>query len=410
MTVAFAGLRGTGDFSADERPKNFRELILRTDPNGQAPVFALTSKMNSEETDDPEFAWWEEGLFVPRVKVSAGLSSAAASTGLELQTSAVVTDGSTRGTGLSFVVGDILLVEKVFGTTYNNEVVIVTAVNSQTSLTIQRAACGTTADGIPANAYLTKIGNAYAEGTNSPTVASRNPVKKHNYTQIFKTAFEITGTAESTRFRTGNPLKNDEIRKSFDHAAAVEYALIFGRRQETVGSNAKPLRFTGGLLDPNIGIPITVFATTPTEDAYLDSLEPMFQTTMPGISNERMGFCGNGYLNALNKQIKNSASTRIMFNGILKVYGMQFQRFVTPYGEIALKTHPLFNTHGLFTKCALILAPQLITWRALKGRDTKKQMNIQANDADTKKGQYLTEGGLEVAHPQHMRFHSITTI
>ena len=55
--MAFAGLRGTGDWGTDERPKNFREMILWRDPNGQTPLTALMSKMRSEATDDPEFSW-----------------------------------------------------------------------------------------------------------------------------------------------------------------------------------------------------------------------------------------------------------------------------------------------------------------------------------------------------------------
>ena len=57
--MAFAGLRGTGDWATDERPKNFREMILWRSPNGQAPLTALLSKMASEKVDDPEYNWWE---------------------------------------------------------------------------------------------------------------------------------------------------------------------------------------------------------------------------------------------------------------------------------------------------------------------------------------------------------------
>lgn len=56
---AIAGLRGTGsgDWGTDERPKNFREMILWRNPNGSAPLTALMAKMRTESTDDPEFAW-----------------------------------------------------------------------------------------------------------------------------------------------------------------------------------------------------------------------------------------------------------------------------------------------------------------------------------------------------------------
>ena len=55
--TAIAGLRGTGDWATDERPKNFREMILWRRPNGKAPLTALMAKMKSEATNDPEFAW-----------------------------------------------------------------------------------------------------------------------------------------------------------------------------------------------------------------------------------------------------------------------------------------------------------------------------------------------------------------
>ncbi len=51
------GLRGTGDFGADERPKDFRETILFRDPNGDAPIFALTSKTRKRVVSDPQYYW-----------------------------------------------------------------------------------------------------------------------------------------------------------------------------------------------------------------------------------------------------------------------------------------------------------------------------------------------------------------
>jgi hypothetical protein len=39
-----------------------------------------------------------------------------------------------------------------------------------------------------------------------------------------------------------------------------------------------------------------------------------------------------------------------------------------------------------------------LRWRPLKGRDTKMMDNIQAKDEDLQRGQWLTEGGLEVRY------------
>ncbi len=60
--MSFVGMMGTGNFTADERPKNWREKILQLYPNGSAPLTAIMSKMKSESTDDAEFKWFEKTL------------------------------------------------------------------------------------------------------------------------------------------------------------------------------------------------------------------------------------------------------------------------------------------------------------------------------------------------------------
>src|SRR5690348_18263722 len=43
------GLRGTGSWSSDERPKNYRELILLLFPNSPLSLTALMSKLQRSE-------------------------------------------------------------------------------------------------------------------------------------------------------------------------------------------------------------------------------------------------------------------------------------------------------------------------------------------------------------------------
>lgn len=386
---AIAGLRGTGDWGADERPKNFREYILWRDPNGMAPLTALLSKMGSESTDDPEFSWYEEQQNLIRVQSDAtGVS--AASTTLTL-----------TGNGLSLVPGDLLLVEKADGVTYDNEIVEVSTISSDTSIVIRRGQAGTSAAASGASAYFTKIGNRFAEGTGAPSVSSRNPDKRFNYVQIFKTAYELTNTAKKTRARTGDPLKNDKKRKSFDHSVALEMAFLFGRRQETTGPNGKPLRTTGGLrsfLQTNV----TVFATSPTVNTFIDAVAPVFNYSGSGSGNERLVFCGNGFLTTLNKLIASTSGVRVNYNGKIDVYGMKLMEFIMPQGTIYLRTHPLLNTHPRYNDAAFIVNPSGLIYRHL--RDTAPQDNIQENDADTQKGQWLTEAGLEVQHEATMGY------
>lgn len=400
---AIAGLRGTGDWGTDERPKNFREMILWRDPNGSAPMTALMARMRSEAVDDPEFNWWEEEQNPIRVQVNGVLTDAA--------TTVVVDSGA-----LNLVPGDVLLVETAIGTTYANEIIEVTAVTDDTTFTVTRGASGTTpiagASSIPDNTFLTKIGNVFAEGTNSPNSATRNPTKFNNLCQIFKTSYELTKSTEKTKARTGDPLKNDKKRKMFDHSVALEKAFLFGKKYETTGGNGKPKRYTGGLLyflaqavAAGSTHCIKIWSATPTVDTFFDSVYKVWDYNPGGSTagTERIVFAGNGFLNRLNKIARGDTGTRINYDGVVKAYGMKLMQFILPQGTLLIRTHPLMNVHSLFSSSAFVIDPSGIVYRYL--RDTHPQDNIQANDADTHKGQWLSECGVEFHHLKCMQYH-----
>jgi hypothetical protein len=98
----------------------------------------------------------------------------------------------------------------------------------------------------------------------------------------------------------------------------------------------------------------------------------------------------------------NSPATRLNSTETLKVWGMQLDRWVTPQGDFLLKTHPLFNTHPILSASMFIIDTASLRYRYL--RDTTFKDNIQNNDADTQKGQWLTEAGLEVNHEKTMAY------
>ena len=386
---AFAGLRGTGDWATDERPKNFREIILWRRPNGSAPLTALLAKTKSEKVDDPEFNWWEEELNAVRLQTDTAFATT---------DNAITTDTSDPVDALFLVAGDVMLVEKAMNTSYNHEIVVVSSVSSATSFSIKRGQAGSTAAAIANDIWLTKIGNVHEEGSGSPNAMSRNPTKFFNYAQIFKTSYRITETAKITKTRTGDALKNDKKRRMFDHSTALEMAFLFGKRSEATGPGGKPMRFTAGLLwflSNYASTRITAFTTSPTETTLLDAVYPIWDYSTDA-GDERVAFAGNGFLNNLNKLAKNSSSTRINFNGFITMNGMRLAEWIFPQGTLRVKTHPLFNTHARFTNDCFMFDPSVLIYRYM--RDTKSQDNIQANDADEQKGQWLTECGLELEH------------
>src|SRR5882672_7782686 len=401
--MAVAGLRGTGDWGTDERPKNFREMILFLNPNGTAPIFALSSRASKQSTDDPEFNWWCEPNDQIRLKVNFGGGYSTTETQLTVagtEPSASALDVNW-GSAQSLKPGDLLLVEPATeAAAFTHEILLVTGVGSATIFNVQRGFAGTSAASIPDTSFLLKIGSAYAEGTSAPVATSRNPVKYTNKCQIFKDTYSVTGTAEQTRVRTGDPIKNDKKRKAFDHASSIEYALLFGKQSETVGANGKPLRTMDGIRRFVSSTTTTVWTTGKNLNNFLDAVSPVFNYDSDA-GDTRMAFCGNGALNAINKAIANASgqsAMNIMMDNGSKVYGVNFTEMVFPQGRLLLKTHPLFNRNSLFTNSMLIMDFSALKWRPLKNRDTKFTDDIQTKREDLREGQWMTEAGIEVWH------------
>ncbi len=394
--TSIAGLRGTDNFSAGERPENFRETILWLNPNGEAPLTALLSKMGSESTDDPVFHWFEEEQGHVRPQISGAHNSSVTTIALVAEN---LPAGITGSNGI--VAGDILTVEDATVIGSRGEQLLVTAVATN-SLTVVRGFAGSVAGTYTGNERMTKTGTVFAEGSGAPGASSRNPSEIKNYCQIFKTVVDITETARKTKLRTGDLEKNEKKRKMFDHSRDLEMSFLTGRLSLSTGSNSKPRRTTSGLLD---------FITTNnflynntsnliTEDKFIDNISRMFDYDGQGAGDQRIAFCGNQALTTLNILARDSASTRINFDGYVSAYGMKLAQWTVPQGTIFLKTHPLFNVNPAYSDLLVAINPRGIKYRPL--RDTAYKPNIQANDEDTFKGQWITEAGLEVNHEKTM--------
>ncbi len=397
--MAVAGLRGTGDWGTDERPKSFRESILRMRPNGSAPIFALTSKAKKRTVTDPEFAWWTEPDTNVRLQINNSSNHAAGDTTLIIDSVDPSTDQTiNRGAGTNVKAGDLLMVEPTAdAASFTPEIIMVTSVNSDTSINVARAQAGTSAATISDNVYLLLIGSAYAEGGSAPRAVSRNPIKSYNYTQIFKDSYEITGTANVTKTRTGDPWSNDKARKAYDHSRAIEWSFLFGQRNETAASSetGKPIRTMAGLRQQIPSSRTTVFtgpATfTGSTNNFLDACYKVFDFESPA-GDQRIAFCGNGALNALNKLVAMEDNVRVNFDKKVTSYGMEFREFSMPQGSLLIRTHPLLNIHGgIYSNSMWILDFSAIQYVTLPGRDTKAKDDIQLPGEDVRRGFYQTE-------------------
>jgi hypothetical protein len=390
-----AGLRGTGNWGTDERPKNFREGILRFNPNGTAPIFALSSKAGEKTVDDPEYSWWCEGNVLIRLQVNGALAAGDTLVSVDTADPTISSMGANLGTATNLKGGDILLVEPATdNATFNHELLEVDNVLSDTQFTVRRGAGGTTAASIADNIFLTVIGSAYAEGTGVPRAVSRNPIKNNNYIQIFKDTYELTGTADETNTRTNNGYSEDKKRKVFKQASDIEWSMMFGRKAETTGDNGKPKRFMGGLREFIPASNVNIFASAVTFNSLMDAIAPVFDFDT-GAGDTRIGFAGNQALIELSK----IAAGEVMFEvkDTVTQYGMDFTRFRIPNGTLLLKSHPLLSRHGLYKKSMFVLDFDAIKYVKMRGRPngTPKD-DVQAKDEDVRRGFIQTDAGLMV--------------
>ncbi len=394
MTVnVVAGLRDSDDFATDERPKNFREAILWRMPNGTAPLTALLARMKTEAVDDPEFAWYDEPNDIVRLQLNGLNATTDTSFAIDSTDPDATNPEFNWGSAQHLVAGDVLQVESGDVDGYTNELVVVSSVTNDTTFVVKRGQCGTTAATIPDNTFLTKIASAFEEGSAAPTATSRNPTKYFNYCQIFKTTYNITNTTLKTRYRTGDPLRNEKKRKMFDHSRDLEQAFLWGKRAETTGTDGHPLRYCHGLRSYIPASRSHIFSTTVTVDTFLDNTYRLWDYDT-GAGDERIAFAGNVALNTLNQIAR--AAGQIQYVEEVRLFGMRLSRWRIPQGSLLIRTHPLMNRHALYQSSMFIIDPTSIIYRPL--RDTTFKDNVQAPDEDRRRGQWLTEAGIEVQY------------
>ena len=371
--AAIQGLRGTGTFSTDFRPKNYRELYSLLEPNGSAPLQALLAMTSSEATDDPEYKNFRDELPARTLQVNGAVAN---TTGTSITVDA--------GNDNLFAVAGTIIVNSLTG-----EVMRCTADSGATTLTVERGIGGGAAN-IADNTPLYIAGTAHAEGSGSPTGVSFDATVASNYTQIFKTAFTVTNTLKATNLRTGD--KEDEMAtKALKmHMMDIERAMFFGKKAESNGSTAQPLRYTGGLVNTLTNVNDRATASnTMTEDQFDRTLvEDIFAFG----SKQKLMFCGAKVAGHLQKFGKDRWSPTVVEGS----YGVSLSNYSTFAGDLMVHLHPQFRQVPGMDNAAIIIDMPYVKYRYLDGRDTNLERDLQANDADSVKHQYISECGLEL--------------
>lgn len=419
--MAFLGMRGNGDWVTDQRPKNWRQAMLYRYPNGDMPLTAIISKMSSEKTDDPEFNWWTKSLATQRATVTGVYTVST----LDVAYVSDGTSGDTLYVKMSaddisqFRIGHLVLLRDSSDLTVDVVAKVVgrTAAGASSFLQVYllEADDNSTAGDLSDCDMAWIVGNANAEGAAMPDAIAYDPTKWYNYTQIFRTPLEMTRTAMQTRLRTAEQYKEAKREALELHGIEMEKNFLFGVPSELVGSNGKPERTTLGIIPAIKGGYTGHGGSTGTVDNFVTNtdfagltwlqggeewLDAQLETIFRYGSKEKLALVGSGALLGINRLIKNGGN--FDYVPTTTDYGIAVTKWVTPFGVIYLKQHPLF-THEITTRNSMIiLEPKDIKYRYIQDTMFKNDDRIKKGGWTSRDGikeEYLTEAGLEYHHP-----------
>lgn len=361
------GIFNTSQSTTDLTKKSFAGMITRLMPNGNAPLFALTSMLQTETAVAIEHGYFTKTMVFPSVVLGVAITSTAA-TVIDVVSSANILPG--------------MILEHAT----TREHIIVDSILSATQLKVTRGVGVVAAATALISTTFFQVGNASEESSLRPNAMIITPVRVTNYTQIIRNTWAVSGTMRATMMIAGetNVAESKQDCAAF-HAADIEKALIFGQKSQGT-RNGQPFRTMDGVIQAVTtadtgSTNITTASATTTFTQLETALDPVFnQVTDPKGGNERILFVGG--------------TARKVINGIGKLYGtvqiidgqtsfgMQFSTFKTSRGTFRMIEHPLLNSNTTWAKYALALDLSTFTVAYLGDRKTENKEFNTDNDAN----------------------------
>lgn len=343
---------------------SFASMITRLMPNGQAPLFGLTSMLKEETAHQIEHGYYSKTMIFPEGNVSVA---------------ALVGDTTLTMTSTSELVPGMVLTNHLTG-----ENLLVLTVPNATTITVRRAVGTVAAVAIALNTVLYQIGNASEESSRAPVAVRLDPVRITNFTHIFRNTWALSGTTQATSVIAGDShvAENRQDCAAF-HAADIEKMIFWGQKYQGT-LNGQPFHTMDGIVSivtqhaaANV---VTAGATTNATELEA-MLDPVFdQTTDPKAANERLLFVGSKALTVINNIAKKNGTYQLM-DGQTS-WGLQFQTFKTTRGTFRLIEHPMFNSNAVWAKMAVAVDLTTFNLAYLAGRKTmSKEYNAEGKEA-----------------------------
>jgi hypothetical protein len=387
MAVALASGFGTNLNPTDFAKKSFAAMITRLMPNGQAPLFGLTSMLPRATALQFQHGYWTKTMLFPLANLDAAVVDGVATS-------------FTVASSANIVPGMLLRAQST------GEIVSVTSITNATTIVVVRGVGTVAAAAIANDVNLYCVGNGYEEGSTRPLAQYILPALVTNYTQIFRNSWALTRTAAATAVAVGDsPIAENRQDCAAFHAADIEKAIFFG--QKFLGTkNGQPFHMMDGLINTIQTLAagnVTTAGGTTNFTQLETALDPIFnQTTDPRTANERILFVGGAARKVINN-IGRLNGTYQLTDGQTS-FGLQFDTFKLTRGTFRMIEHPLFNSNTDWAKMAVAVDLSTFALPYLAGRDTLNEEYGQDgkpvdSGIDAAGGTLTTEVTCEIRNP-----------
>ncbi len=369
------GQRKTSDIASARKVPQFTGKTVNVNMN-VAPIYALTRKLGNSRTVAGSSYFHLQTDYLPTVVTVNGALNDSATTLV------VATDHAKRINPRTTL--------KVLRT---GEILLVTAVASGTSCTIERAYGGTTAYAILDTEEINILSFADSEGNTAPDAISSEPTPKTNYTQTYRQAIEWSGRdmasavyGEAEQARTEKDAQESlmvQIEKSWLFQNGIQANTMTGGIEYWLSSNVTNV---GGLM---------------TETAFNNWLRGTLRRNAGVKSASLCFFAGE----LVRKAMTGWAFDRLRYMQDDDVHGIYCSEYTAETGQrIKIVPHALMSPTGSSNTAAnlgwsgygMLLNMDNIGRAEFKGRGWRKRTDIEAPGTDGKKSEYITDEGLDL--------------
>ena len=437
--TAAATSADVGTAPDQRRLYDFSDRVAELSPE-ESPFFVYLNKMSKKPTDDSLFRFlenrskidWTTRTFELAAHVngeSAVTAGAQYAFSVDTSETGSAADVNWLQKGMVFAVQTL---DAAVGTSYatvriDSAVTDTGSANTFTGriISLPSSDFSTGYNVLSNNDKCQVIGTSFEEGSGSPDVWSKSLDDDYGYTQIFKTAAEMTNTAIATKYRGyANEWQRIWNLKLREHKVDIERAMLFGQRNRVDGiqytegivghvvANSAPTSGDSDLsYSPGVAYNRTLAQGEFTYDRLLTDFEVVFDPARGG-SSAKLALAGLPVMSLFNKfgdgsLLKenydvNNMQQLEMSSYTKGSYGHKILGVNTIHGDLNLVKEPLFRQFS--SAYMMIVDMQQVAYRPLSGnglnRDTHIITNVQQADEDLRKDMIITEAGLEITLPE----------